>query len=410
MFASPGAFSAEDVDACEQQPCQNGGVCESHNGGFRCLCSQESQNGRLYGGETCTTALSGCDDSQCENGGICSPLLINDQHTYKCFCLAGFTGPTCHTPTVFSFESPGYMYVETQLLEPEAPLNVTLSFRSARPVGTLLQRRVDDLLLSIELMDGHLCLRSLRGQGSSTLVQELPEYLSNNQWHTVEASLGGVVSLIRLLCTEGSCIRDSSDEVQLLERASALPKPGTVRQSLFIGAVGGDWILGREGDEVDHPHAFLGCFRDVFVDSHLVLPVVEESDAQANITAGCSDKDMCDDSPCQNRGRCVSQGWRSYKCECHRPHEGRHCAEGKTYTLCKLQHRTLSQITEMRLCVLINPTSAPFLPFSSQKGPACGIDFRTSSFYLQRAPLLTATFLQTNHWFYRTLLASNMGG
>ncbi|XP_076600147.1 protein crumbs homolog 1-like [Chaetodon auriga] len=324
-----GAVSDEDINGCEQQPCQNGGVCESHNEGFSCLCSQQSQNGRLYGGETCTTVLSGCDDNQCENGGICSPLLINDQHTYTCICLAGFTGPKCQTPTVFSFESRGYMYIETQLLDPEAPLNVTFSFRSARPVGTLLQRRVDDLLLSVELMDGHLCLRSLRGQGSSTLVQELPEYLSNNRWHTVEASLGGVVSLIRLLCTEGSCTRDSSAEVQLLEQASALPKPGTVRQSLFIGAVGGSWGLGRAADDADHPPAFLGCFRDVFVDSHLVLPVTvpEDSDAQANITAGCSDKDKCDESPCQNRGRCVSQGWRSYMCECHRPHEGSNCAE-----------------------------------------------------------------------------------
>ncbi|XP_035526367.1 protein crumbs homolog 1-like [Morone saxatilis] len=237
--------------------------------------------------------------------------------------------PKCQTPTVFSFESRGYMYIETQLLDPEAPLNVTFSFRSARPVGTLLQRRVDDLLLRIELKDGHLCLRSLRGQGSSTLVQELPEYLSNNRWHTVEASLGGVVSLIRLHCTEGSCSRDSSTEVQLLEQASALPEPGTVRQSLFIGAVGGNWGLGRAEDEADHQPAFLGCFRDVFVDSHLVLPVIvpEGSDAQANITAGCSDKDKCDDSPCQNRGRCVSQGWRSYMCECHRPHEGSNCEE-----------------------------------------------------------------------------------
>uniref|UniRef100_A0A8P4KPT1 Crumbs homolog 1 n=1 Tax=Dicentrarchus labrax TaxID=13489 RepID=A0A8P4KPT1_DICLA len=329
VFVSPGTFSDEDVSGCEQQPCQNGGVCESHIEGFRCHCSQQSQNGRLYGGGTCTTALSGCDDNQCENGGICSPLLVNDQHTYTCICLAGFTGPKCQTPTVFSFESRGYMYIETQLLDPEAPLNVTFSFRSARPVGTLLQRRVDDLLLSIELMDGHLCLRSLRGQGSSTLVQELPEYLSNNRWHTVEASLGGVVSLIRLHCTEGSCSRDSSTKVQLLEQASALPKPGTVRQSLFIGAVGGNWGLGRAEDEADHPPAFLGCFRDVFVDSHLVLPVIvpEDSDAQANITAGCSDKDKCDDSPCQNRGRCVSQGWRSYVCDCHRPHEGSNCEE-----------------------------------------------------------------------------------
>lgn len=222
------------------------------------------------------------------------------------------------------------MYIETQLLDPEAPLNVIFSFRSARPVGTLMQRRVDDLLLSVELMDGRLCLRSLRDQGSGTLVQELPEYLSNNKWHTVEASLDGVASLIRLLCTEGSCTRGSSAEVQLLEQASALPEPGTVRQGLFIGAAGGNQGLGRAEDEADYPPAFLGCFRDVFVDSHLVLP--EDSDARANITVGCSDKDKCDDSPCQNRGRCVSQGWRSYMCECHRPHEGNNCAEGKMFT------------------------------------------------------------------------------
>lgn len=321
---SPGAFSGDDINECEQQPCKNGGVCESHDGGFQCLCSQQTLNGRLYGGETCTTLLSGCDDNQCEYGGICSPLLENGQHAYTCICLPGFTGPKCQTPTVFSFESWGYMYIETQLVDTEAPLNVTLSFRTDRHVGTLLQRRVDDHLLTIELKDGHLCLRSLRDQGSSTLVQELPEYMSNNKWHTVEASLGGVVSLIRLLCTEGNCSRYTSAGVHLLDQASTLPQPGPVRQSLFIGA---DY---RE----DYPPAFRGCFRDVFVDSHLVVPglVPEDSAAQVNVTVGCSDKDKCDDGPCQNRGRCMSQGWRSYKCVCHRPYEGTNCADGKTRT------------------------------------------------------------------------------
>ncbi|KAK5859504.1 hypothetical protein PBY51_021057 [Eleginops maclovinus] len=327
LFA--GTFSEDDLSGCEKQLCQNGGLCESHDGAFRCLCSQQSQNGRLYGGENCTTSLLGCDDNQCENRGICSPLLVDGEHTYTCICLAGFTGPKCQTTSVFSFETQGYIYVKTQLLDPEDPLNVTFSFRTDRPFGTILQHRVDNLLLSIELTDGHLGLHSLKGQGSSTLVQELPEYLSNNKWHMVGASLGVAVSMIKLLCTEESCTRDFNSEVQLLEPASALPEPGSVRHSLFIGAVRGNWSSGGEADEEHYPPVFLGCFRDVLVDSHLVLPatVPEGSDAQVNVTEGCSDRDRCDDSPCQNRGRCVSQVWRSYTCECFRPYEGNDCAE-----------------------------------------------------------------------------------
>uniref|UniRef100_A0A673AIV2 Crumbs cell polarity complex component 1 n=1 Tax=Sphaeramia orbicularis TaxID=375764 RepID=A0A673AIV2_9TELE len=76
-----------------------------------------------------------------------------------------------------------------------------------------------------------------------------------------------------------------------------------------------------------HPPGFLGCFRDVFVGSRLVVPVRSQADFQANVTLGCSDRDKCMESPCQNRGRCVSLGWRSYSCECHRPYEGTDCTE-----------------------------------------------------------------------------------
>uniref|UniRef100_A0AAY4A7I7 Uncharacterized protein n=1 Tax=Denticeps clupeoides TaxID=299321 RepID=A0AAY4A7I7_9TELE len=48
---------------------------------------------------------------------------------------------------------------------------------------------------------------------------------------------------------------------------------------------------------------------------------------QVNVTMGCSDHDSCEDTPCQSRGRCISQGWRGYTCECHRPYEGAECQE-----------------------------------------------------------------------------------
>lgn len=340
FFLPSGSFCREVISGCEQQPCQNGGVCESRGEAVTCLCSQQSQNGRLYGGETCATALSGCDGHQCENGGTCTPLLVGDRHTRACSCLAGFAGPNCETSTAFSFESPGYVYAETQHRGPDAPLSVTFSFRSDRPLGTLVQHRVDQLVLSVELSEGRLCLRSLRGQGSSTLVQELPELLSDSRWHRVEASLGGVLSFIRLICSGDSCGGVSTAEAPLHQQPGSLPDPGAAHQSLLIGAGGGAGGGGRGWDAAERTPPFLGCFRDVFVDSRLVLPGAgaQDSALQANVTAGCSDRDKCEDGPCLNRGRCVSQGWRSYACECLRPYEGSTCAEGKTHThTCRIQ-------------------------------------------------------------------------
>ncbi|XP_035656357.1 protein crumbs homolog 1-like isoform X4 [Oncorhynchus keta] len=344
MFS--GGLCEEDTYACELQPCQNGGVCESQHGGYRCLCRQQSKDGLLYGGENCTVALLGCDGNRCKNGGICSPFFLNYRHTYTCACRAGFTGSKCQTSTIFSFESSGYMYVETQLSDPEVPLNVTLSFKTDRPVGTLLQRRVDDLLLTIELVDSRLRLSMLRAQGTRTPVfLELPPSVADSQWHTVEAWLGcedegSGVRLLHSPCAEVGCTREfPATETPLLEQGSGLREPSSVRHSLSLGGVGLGWGSGgvageRDAEAADAPDPpgpaayFLGCFRDVFVESRLVVPAVANSPAQVNVTAGCNDRDKCDDSPCQNRGHCINQGWRSYVCECYRPYEGTtDCAE-----------------------------------------------------------------------------------
>uniref|UniRef100_A0A8C5CVJ2 Uncharacterized protein n=1 Tax=Gadus morhua TaxID=8049 RepID=A0A8C5CVJ2_GADMO len=290
----------EDIGVCEQQPCQNGGVCQRQSSGFRCLCSQSSQNGRLYGGETCADALSGCDDHRCENGGICWPLLVQDQHTYWCGCLAGFSGTRCQTPTAFSFQgSGGFLRVETPVRG--APLRLAFSFRTRGLAGTLLQRRVDHLLLTVELLSGQLRISGRRGQGlNTTLVQELQGNVSDGEWHAVEASLSG-----------GGGGGGGGEDGDIL----------------FLGAPGLTPGVGEEA-----PAAFRGCFRDVVVDSELVLPRgpgPEAEEIQVNVTMGCTDEDLCGGAPCGGRGRCVAEGWRDYRCVCHRPYQGADCQRGE---------------------------------------------------------------------------------
>uniref|UniRef100_A0A8C2K700 Uncharacterized protein n=1 Tax=Cyprinus carpio TaxID=7962 RepID=A0A8C2K700_CYPCA len=93
----------------------------------------------------------------------------------------------------------------------------------------------------------------------------------------------------------------------------------TVIQNLYIGGRG----------EQETVSGFLGCMRDVWLDSSVVVPGLGQKTPanQFNVKQGCSDWDRCKENPCQNRGRCVKTGWRSFSCECHRPYEGEHCLD-----------------------------------------------------------------------------------
>ena len=323
------------------EPCQNEGSCESLEGNYTCHCSRESQNGQLYGGVNCTEPLVGCRGHRCQNGGTCSPYLVNGRHRYTCACPQGFTGPKCRTPTTFSFETDGYLHVELSLTNTDASLNITLSFRTDQTAGTLLQRHIEDLLLTVELMEGQLRHTMQRAQEPGEVLQEVvvEGMVADGRWHKLEALLQGGMLGLTLDCVEGDCpstetTAQSPAGSSSSELGSGYPEPNVVPQSLFIG--------GTRGDGATH---FIGCIQDFHVESKLVVPGVglAAKAEQVNVTMGCSDRDKCDDGPCQNRGRCISQGWMRYSCECHRPYEGDHCQEGKILKTKPLEHHARSQ-------------------------------------------------------------------
>lgn len=319
-------FSASGVSSgCETNPCMNGGVCVNQDGQFKCQCSQESYNGHLYGGPNCMVVLLGCERHWCPNGATCHPYLDKGRHRYSCICPEGLTGTKCQTSTTFSFEESGFIQVQTILTNALEPLNVTLSFRTLQEVATLLQCQVEDQLLTLELVDGKLRHTLQRAQDTESILLELPARVSDGRWHTAKASLHN--SMFGLSLRDPTCPGDTCDMEVRIDQAEPELGSGlselTVIQNLYIGGRG----------EQGAGSSFLGCMRDVWLDSRIVVPGLgpRAPIKQFNVKQDCGDWDQCKENPCQNRGRCVKTGWRSFSCECHRPYEGKDCLEGMIF-------------------------------------------------------------------------------
>ncbi|KAI1891510.1 hypothetical protein AGOR_G00144550 [Albula goreensis] len=313
-----GTLCEEDINECDLNPCQNGGVCENSYGSYTCHCLRQSQDGLLYGGENCTEPLVGCEGHECQNEGQCFPFLSEGQHGYTCSCPSGFTGSKCQMSTTFSFETSGYLHLKTPLTDSEKLLSITLSFKTVLENATLFKRGSVEVLLRLELASGRLRL-SMQRDGDLKQALELPHNMTDGKWHTVEALLGGGLLELRLL--DEFCVENCEKAFQVESEDFPFPELESKFQSTYIG---GDGAEGVEGKGM--ARHLIGCLRDVYVDTQLMVPENWLPDSAVNITPGCSHKDRCEDNPCQNRGRCVNL-WQSYQCECHRPYEGHNCSE-----------------------------------------------------------------------------------
>ena len=74
-----------DVDECDPNPCQNGGICTDGINSFTCSCEDG------YSGDTCDININECDSNPCQNGGICTDGI----DSFTCSCEEGFTGMQC---------------------------------------------------------------------------------------------------------------------------------------------------------------------------------------------------------------------------------------------------------------------------------------------------------------------------
>lgn len=109
---TPGLLPPPEVDACESDPCRNGGECESYGGSYLCMCPEgffgyhceTGEAGRAAQGGpgvsstadtaklgTSPTASDPCFSSPCGSRGYCLP----SNGTHSCTCKVSYTGKNC---------------------------------------------------------------------------------------------------------------------------------------------------------------------------------------------------------------------------------------------------------------------------------------------------------------------------
>lgn len=196
------------------------------------------------------------------------------------------------------------------LVDAEALWNITLSFSTRLRNSLLFQRRNKEAVLILELREGHLQARlTLLKKASvndASWVLVLPEEVTDGDWHTVTVALADGRLLLQLhkQCQGENCGVEAQLKIKLESSVHSI-------------------VIGRHA-EGENSGSFIGCMRDLFVDSQLIIPEEQRDAVVGNITLGC---DSCLDNPCKNQATCVTLG-ESYQCKCQRPYGGRYCTEG----------------------------------------------------------------------------------
>ncbi|XP_046687748.1 neurexin-3-like isoform X2 [Homalodisca vitripennis] len=134
----------------------------------------------------CHSLGTQCDSQPCMNSGLCS----EGWNRFICDCSAtNFAGPTCgKEATTLSFNGSQHMVVILPQELRSQTEDVTLRFRTTRPLGLLLVTSADQSAdkLQLTISAGRIKLTIRIGDKEKTMLSG--QGLNDNQWHTVTFS------------------------------------------------------------------------------------------------------------------------------------------------------------------------------------------------------------------------------
>jgi len=87
--------------------------------------------------------------------------------------------------------------------------------------------------------------------------------------------------------------------------------------------------FGSAAEGVGHYEGFVGCMRDIRVNSDWLTPswLSANQNASANVSGSCDWSNNCEPDPCNGRGRCTDV-WTHSTCDCRSPFWGLTCSRG----------------------------------------------------------------------------------
>ncbi|CAL8276588.1 unnamed protein product [Merluccius merluccius] len=316
-----------NIDECESQPCLNGGWCVDGVASYVCHCPNVEPAGKLpWGGDRCHVKLYGCVDHQCQNGATCLPWLRNDEHGHTCLCPHGFYDDRCSTQTTFSFSTAGFVHIEVIAREDrrrrgaeQQPRHLTgysgvrLRFRTTLPNMLLFYRGDAASYLSLEIVKNGLRAKALF-EGSEMDVHYQDSVNDGDWWdaHAFVTEDSLVLVLKGSNCDPQGCKLVDGDHngLQLNPESFA---------HVYVGGAPGDLL-----ERTASGKGFLGCMEDLEIDSKPILPQDLPEDPSHEL--GCSKTEWCESDPCSGNGQCVDL-WTNYRCDCHRPYRSQSCSE-----------------------------------------------------------------------------------
>ena len=167
------------ANACNKNPCNNGGTCEDLPGNYSCKCKPG------FTGKNCEMKVDFCAPSPCMFNSTC----VNKQTSFQCVCDYGGRGDLCQYSSL-GFDPVSYVMLPT--LKGSADNNITLQFATSKQKGLLFynsdgQYKKDSDFIALEIVSGKLRFSFNLGFGETPVVIESQKNVADGKWHTAVA-------------------------------------------------------------------------------------------------------------------------------------------------------------------------------------------------------------------------------